>query len=226
MKKQANYSVLFMRDDTDVRSFRVSPKRLRVLLWVSSCLGVVLLISLVIGVRSFVGYRVALSEKRDLEVKLAEALVDVERAGNIGMMQKAQEDKGGKVSKESAKAQSSAPAGNARAFSKVHSGAIAVENMRSSVSGGSLTTTFDLNNRGGAALSGEVGLFLLRNDGTLTPLEAPSADLTFQIQRFKHISASAKVPSGLPRREVLGLRVEIKNSEGETILGETYPLGS
>lgn len=224
MKKQANYSVLFMRDDTDVRSFRVSPKRLRVLLWVGSCLGVLLLVGLIVGVQSFVSYRLVLGQKRDLEVKLAEALVDVERAGNIGMMQKALDDKGGKPQKDTAK--NAAPANNARAFSKVSSGAITVENLRSSVSGGLLTTTFDLNNRAGAALSGEVGLFVLRNDGSLTPLDAPSADLTFQIQRFKRISASAKVPEGVTRREVLGLRVEIKNSEGETILGETYPLGS
>ena len=55
---------------------------------------------------------------------------------------------------------------------------------------------------------------------------ASSADLTYQITRFKRISASARVPEGLTRREALGLRVEIKNSDGEMILGETYALGS
>ncbi len=224
MKKEANYSVLFMRDDTDVRSFRVSPKRLRALLWLGGCLGVVVLVGLIIGVQSFVGYRLLLTEKRDLEVKLAEALVNVERAGNIGMMQKSMGGKDGEAAGKPAPAQ--AQAGANRAFARLSSDAITVENLRSQVAGGSLTATFDLSNRAGSPLSGEVSLAVLRNDGVLVPLEVPSADLSFQIQRFKRISTTTKLPEGVTRPQLLGLRVEIKNSEGETILGETYPLGN
>lgn len=230
MKKEANYSVLFMRDDTDVRSFRVSPKRLRTLLWIGGGLGVFALIGLIIGMQSFVGYRLLLNQKRELEIKLADAQLTQERAGNIGMMQKALGGKDPAADKTAATqpaAQNGSPAANpARAFAKVNSGAITVENMRTQVSGGNISTNFDLNNRAGSPLSGEVELLLLRNNGSLTPLEAPSADLTFQIQRFKHITVAAKLPDGVSRREVLGLRVEIKTSEGETILGETYSLGN
>ena len=68
---------------------------------------------------------------------------------------------------------------------------------------------------------------LLRNDGSLTELDAANpTDLTYQIQRFKRISAATRAPEGLSRREALGLRVEIKNSDGEVILGETYALGN
>jgi hypothetical protein len=57
---------------------------------------------------------------------------------------------------------------------------------------------------------------LLRTDGALTELSVQNAsDLTYQIQRFKRISATASAPRGLNRKDVLGLRVEIRNATGK-----------
>ncbi|MGE4262884.1 MAG: hypothetical protein AB7E46_00250 [Desulfovibrio sp.] len=224
--KNASYSVLFMRDDADVKSLRVSPKRLRLLLWISVGLGVVVLIGLIIGLRSFVGYRSLINERRDLEVQLAEVQVNLERLGNLDKLQKGA---AAAPAKDAGKGQAAEKGSQplSRAFAKVDAGAIAVENFRAQVSGSTLTTSFDLNNRAQGWVTGGITLLLLRNDGTLTELAAQnSSDLTFQIQRFKRISATANAPEGLTRKEALGLRVEIKNSDGEVILGETYALGS
>lgn len=224
--KNASYSVLFMRDDADVKSLRVSPKRLRLLLWISVGLGVVVLIGLIIGLRSFVGYRSLINERRDLEVQLAEVQVNLERLGNLDKLQKGAPAAPAKdAGKGQAAEKGSQPL--SRAFTKVDAGAIAVDNFRAQVTGSTLTTSFDLNNRAQGWVTGGITLLLLRNDGTLTELAAQnSSDLTFQIQRFKRISATANAPEGLTRKEALGLRVEIKNSDGEVILGETYALGS
>jgi hypothetical protein len=218
-----SYSVLFMRDDADVKTLRVSPRRLKLLLWISIVLAVFVFIGLVIGLRSFVGYRSVLQERRDLEVRLADAQVNLERLGNLEKIQK-----GGPAPKDAkTHAPDASPQAAARAFQKVNAGTITVENLRSQVQGGNLVATFDLNNKAQASASGDIRLLLLRNDGSLTELTpATASDLTYQIQRFKHISASARVPEGLTRREALGLRVEIKNSSGEVILGETYALGN
>ncbi len=222
--KNTSYSVLFMRDDTDVKSFRVSPRRLKLLLWAGAGLGVFVLIALIVGLKSFVSYRVLLAERRNLELSLADAQVALERLGNI---EKIQQSMGvaGKDGKDAAKGDKSAPAG-ARAFARVDSGAMAVDNLRAQISGGSLSVSFDLNNKASGAAAGDIRLLVLKSDGSLSELEPSSAaDLTYQIQRFKRISASARLPEGLTRREALGLRVEIKNSDGEVILGETYALG-
>lgn len=221
--KNTSYSVLFMRDDTDVRSFRVSPRRLRLLLWTCAGLGVLVLVALVVGLKSFVSYRVLLAERRSLELSLADAQVALERLGNI---EKIQQSMGGAPGgKDAAKPDKSAPAG-ARAFAKVDSGAMTVDNFRAQISGGAINVTFDLNNKAAGAAAGDIRLLVLKNDGSMGELEPSSAaDLTYQIQRFKRISASARLPEGLTRREALGLRVEIKNSDGDVILGETYALG-
>jgi hypothetical protein len=220
--KNTSYSVLFMRDDTDVKSFRVSPRRLKLLLWSGVGLGVFVLIVLIVGLKSFVGYRVLLSERRNLELALADAQVAVERAGNIEKIQKSM---GGGKDARADKADKAAPAG-ARAFVKLDTGAMTVDNLRAQVSGGALSVSFDLNNKGSGSAAGDIRLLVLKNDGSLHEVESAAAsDLTYQIQRFKRISASARLPEGLTRREVLGLRVEIKNSDGEVILGETFALG-
>ncbi len=222
-----SYSVLFMRDDADVKTLRVSPKRLRLLLWILGTLGVLVLVGLIVGLRSFIGYRSLLSERRTLEVKLAEAQVDLERLGNLDKIQKGGTAPSGGKSAPQSHAPDASPQAAARAFHKVSSGAITVENFKAQLSGAGLSVSFDLNNRAQGSATGDIRLLLLRNDGSLTELDAASsADLTYQIARFKRISASARVPEGLTRREALGLRVEIKNSDGEVILGETYALGS
>lgn len=219
-----SYSVLFMRDDADVKTLRVSPRRLKLLLWVSLVTGVFVLIALIVGVRSFVGYRILLNERRDLEVRLADAQVNLERLGNLEKIQKGGPAAGGK---EKAKPAEPASQPVSRAFHKVNSGALTVDGLRAQVQGANIVVSFDLNNKAQGSASGDISLLLLRSDGSLIELTPSSAsDLTYQIQRFKRISASARAPEGLTRREALGLRVEIKNSSGEVILGETYALGN
>lgn len=222
-----SYSVLFMRDDADVKTLRVSPRRLKLLLWISAGVGLLVLVGLIVGLRSFVGYRSLLSERRDLEVKLADAQVSLERLGNLDKIQRGGAAEPAAKGAAPAHAADKTPQAATRAFAKINAGSLAVDNFRAQVSGKTLSTTFDLNIRANGTVSGDIRLLLLRNDGSLTELEAANpTDLTYQVQRFKRISASARVPEGLTRREALGLRVEIKNSDGEVILGETYALGN
>jgi hypothetical protein len=224
--KDSNFSVLFMRDDSDVKTFRVSPRRLKLLLWTSGVLGLAVLVALAVGLRSFVGYRVLLNERRSLESNLAEAQVSLERLGNLDKIQKSQ---GGAKDSGPAKNQAegkASPAVTQRVFAQVNTGAMTVENFRSQFGSQTLSVTFDLNNRVSGSLSGDIRLLLLRNDGSLIPLEVPAQDLTYQIQRFKRISTSGPIPEGLTRREILGMRIEIKTSEGDLIFGETYALGN
>lgn len=223
MTKDSNFSVLFMRDDSDVKSFRVSPRRLKLLLWLLGLTAVVVLAGLAVGLRSFVGYRVLLNERRTLESSLAETQVALERLGNISKIQGASGH-----APEPAKAVRAevVPAAGQRAFAKVNSGQITVENFRAQVAGSGVSVSFDLTNKASGPLSGVIGLMLLKNDGTMVELAAPAQDLTYQITRYKRLSTSAAAPEGLVRREALGLRVEIKNADGELILGETFALGN
>lgn len=228
-----SYSVLFMRDDADVKTLRVSPKRLKLLLWSALGLAIFVTLGLVVGLRSFVGYRSLQAERRDMEVKLAEAQVSLERLGNLDKLQHGGAAKGDKPAKAGAedkaqpdKIKETDKGAAARIFARVNNGSIAVDNIRGQISGGNLNLSFDLNHKAQGSASGGITLFLLKNDGSLTELAVSNpADLSYQIQRYKRISASARLPEQTTRREALGLRMEIKNTDGELILGETYALG-
>lgn len=222
-----SYSVLFMRDDADVKTLRVSPRRLKLLLWIFAGVGLLVLVGLIVGLRSFVGYRSLLSERRELEVKLADAQVSLERLGNLDKIQRGGAAEPAAKGAPQVHAPDTSPQAASRAFSKINAGSLDVDNFRGQLTGKTLITSFDLNIRANGTVSGDIRLLLLRNDGSLTELESANpSDLTYQVQRFKRISVSARVPEGLTRREALGLRVEIKNSDGEVILGETYALGN
>jgi hypothetical protein len=223
--KDSNFSVLFMRDDSDVKTFRVSPRRLKLLLGISGVVALLVMVGLAVGLRSFVGYRVLLNERRGLESSLAEAQVSLERLGNLDKIQKSQGGKDSGAARGQA-GEKASPAASQRVFALVNTGAMTVENFRAQFGGQTLNVTFDLNNRVSGALSGDIRLLLLRNDGSLIPLAVPAQDMTYQIQRFKRISTSGPIPEGLTRREALGLRIEIKTSEGDLIFGETYALGN
>jgi len=219
-----SYSVLFMRDDADVKTYRVSPRRLKLLLWFSGALAVVVVAALIVGMRSYVGYRSLLKERRDLQLRLADAQVNLERLGNL---QKIRQDAApaGKGASKPSQPKAAAPTGSARAFGRIDTGAIAVDNLRLQLAGGTLRIGFDLNNRTANAAAGSIDLLLLRADGSLTALDAaPATDLTYQISRFKRIAVTAAIPR-TGRRDALGLRMEIKNTKGEVLLGETYALG-
>ncbi|OGR36398.1 MAG: hypothetical protein A2051_11465, partial [Desulfovibrionales bacterium GWA2_65_9] len=156
MTKDSNFSVLFMRDDSDVKTFRVSPRRLKLLLWVAGVVGLLVVVGLAVGLRSFVGYRALLSERRSLESSLAEAQVSMERLGNLDKIQKSQG-----LGKEPGKAQAQAEdkslsAVAQRAFSLVNTGAMTVESFRGQVGAQSISVTFDLNNRASGSLSGDI----------------------------------------------------------------------
>lgn len=223
-----SYSVLFMRDDADVRTFRVSPRRLKLLLWFSGVLAAVVIVCLAVGLRSYVGYRGLLKQRRELELRLADAQVNLERLGNLRKIEQEAAPAGkGAGAKTAPAARAPETAGSAvRAFHRVDTGAIAVDNLRIQVQGGALNVGFDLNNRTQRAAAGSIALLLLRSDGVLAELDAePASDLTYQISRFKRIGVAARLPKGLGRRDALGLRVEIKNASGEVILGQTYALG-
>lgn len=220
----ASYSVLLMRDDADVKTLRVSPRRLKLLLWLFGAATLLMLVGLGLGLRALVGYSGLRAERRALEVRLAEAQVELERLGNLDKIMH-----GGAPSPRAEQAAKTAegPQAAHRAFARLRKDTLGVDNVKGSVSGDTLSVAFDLNSRAQGQSAGEITLFLLRNDGSLTQLEpANPAELTYQIQRFKRISVSARAPEGLTRREALGLRVEIKNADGEMILAETYALGS
>jgi len=195
------YSVLFMRDDTDVRRFRISPMWLKAFLYFQGFLLLLSIVGISVGVTFW--------------------------SSNAGLRaeRKASSGKAGSAPAEVPPQPKLPPVSLKTLFERANTGLVTVDSFQARVSGNDMTVNFELTNvQSASTLSGAAELTLIRNDGQVLDVEANKADLSFQIQRFKHFRTSFNLPKGLDRRDVFGLRLEIKGSDGKTIFSDTYPL--
>ena len=225
------YSVLFMRDDTDVRRFRVSPMWLKAFLYFQGFLLLLSIVGISIGVTFWSSNASLRAERKALEIRLSEAEVKLERLSNMekimegsGPKEQTPPGKAGPAPVEAPALPKLPPVSLKNLFDRSNAGLVTVDSFQAKVSGADMTVSFELTNvQSSSTLSGAAEITLIRNDGQVSDVEANKADLSFQIQRFKHIRTSFNLPKGVDRRDVFGLRLEIK-SDGKTIFSDTYPL--
>ncbi|HMM38420.1 MAG TPA: hypothetical protein PKB11_06640 [Desulfovibrio sp.] len=225
------YSVLFMRDDSDVRRFRISPFWLKAFLYFQGFLLLLSIIGISIGATFWSTNASLRADRKALELRLSEAEVQLERLSNIEKMKAEASAKGAAPAEKSGAAPAEPPAPKTPPvslrdlFARMNTAQVTVENFQARINGNEATVSFELTNVQSAnTLSGLAELTLIRNDGQVLGVEANRADLSFQIQRFKHIRTVFTLPKGADRRDVFGLRLEIKGSDGKTIFSDTFPL--
>ena len=237
----SKFSVLLMRDNTDVRRFSVSPTWLKLS---AAALGALVLFAagwIYLGLSSWCGSRVLQSEKKALEQRLVEAELKLERLGNMEKILRSYDPKELQsimgpgsaetdsvrqpVAPPAAPPAASGPLDLPRLFSRMSSKQIAVANLQAEAQGDQITVSFDLTNiQRPAQLSGQADVQFIRNDGVMIPVQANKSDLSFQIQRFKRIKTTFSLPGPLTAKDVFALRLEIKSEEGRLVFTETYPL--
>lgn len=226
----AKYSVLFMRDDADVRRYRLNPFWLKVFLFLQVALLLCAGIGFYVGFSSLDGNKDLETENKILEQRLIEAEVRLERLGNMEKILQSYDPKELQALLNSVPAEATTPKAPAinlnSVLAKVDEGLVKVEKMKASSTGKALSVNFDLSNiRSSAPLSGLADFVLVNKDGSTTGVETKKEDLGFMIQRFKRINTSFKLPEGLDIKDVYGLRLEIK-SDGKIIFSEIYPVAS
>jgi hypothetical protein len=182
------------------------------------------------GVRGFRVNAALQSEKKGLEQRLVDAEVRLERLGN---MEKILE------SYDPAELQSLLSAATTEAeqqpepreeidlnkiFTRTDTRQVGVENMQAKLSGRKLTVSFELNNlQASKSMAGQADFIYLTKSGQTEEAQTNKDDLSFQIQRFKRIRTTFLLPEGMERKDLFGLRLEIKGKDGDVIFAETYP---
>ncbi|EPR37628.1 hypothetical protein dsx2_0560 [Desulfovibrio sp. X2] len=253
MTNDTKYNVLFMRDDTHVRRFRVSPGLMKGLVWGVGLLVLLACLAVYGGIHFWRINAGLASENRTLRQQLAEANIRLERLSNVEKILKSNDPedmqsllgttpdgKGGDAKAKDAgqpAAQASqavqpqvampaAPPPNlVELFSHTDMHQASLDNVQARFSGNGMQLRMDLNNLlADKTLNGRVDIFVLNNSGRMEGVSAPDSDLVFSIQRFKRIQASFDLPKGMERNEVFAVRIVIKGQEGKAIFSETYPL--
>lgn len=233
MSSKAKYNVLMMRDNTPVRRYRVAP------VWLKLGLYFLLVLMAVAGAGGYFGLtfwreNLALREENAATMReLREAHIELERLKNIEQILKSNAAKeaaepgaGSQGAAKAPPAPPQPPVDLTRLFTRTDLQQVRVDNVQARINGERhIQVVFNLNNlQTEDAIAGVVSLVVVSNDGKDKQPQLNESDLIFQIQRFKQISTSFGLPAGLTRGEVFGLRLVIKNNEGQVIFSDVYPL--
>lgn len=227
--RDSKYSILFMRDDTDVRRFRVSPFWLRSYVIAQIVLVVLAGASLWLGITSFDDNAHLRAEKKELSKRLEDAELRLSTLGNMEKILEAY-DKNElqallSAAPEEGVDESQKAVDLAAIFTPINHGLIKVDEIKATLEGKALTVNFKIENpKPDTVLSGIADLAVIATDGSIFPLDTKTSDLSFQIQRRKFARTSVKLPESVNKDNAFGLRISIKRSDGKVIFSETYPL--
>ncbi|KAB1442917.1 hypothetical protein [Pseudodesulfovibrio senegalensis] len=224
----SKYSVLFMRDDTDVKRYRLSPFWLRLFffsqIFMLLCAGG----GMYMGLRGWWQNAELLAQKKNLEQRLVDAEVRLERLGNMEKILQSYDPKELQALLSSASEETpvNQPSLDLRKiFSRVDTRQVGVENLQARISGSKASVSFELNNmQTTKSMAGVVDFAFVKKNGEEVTIKTNKNDLTFQIQRFKRIRTSFIMPNGVKKEDVFGIRLEIRDNDGTVIFSETYPL--
>lgn len=226
--RDPKYSILFMRDDTDVRRFRVSPNWLRTYLAAQAVLILLAVAGIWLGVTSWWDNRVLTSEKNELAKRLEEAELRLSTLANMEKILEAY-DKSELQSllagpKEGVQ-EGAVPVDLNKVFTSVDEGVVIVDEVKSALTSTTFSLSFKLENRKtDTLLSGDTEIHLITSDGRKTPLEGNPRDLAFQIRQRKFVRTTVPLPDGMEKNDLFAVSIAIKRSDGMVIFSDTYPL--
>lgn len=226
----SKYSVLFMRDDRDVTRYRVSPFWLKMFIFTQVFLVLCAAGGIYMGVRGFKINNDLRAENKGLEQRLVDAEVRLERLGNMEKILQSYDPAElqsllSAATNEVEQKQQEVPEVDLnKVFVRVDTRQVGVENLQAKISKRKVTVSFELNNlQSSKGVNGQAALAFVKKDGSRLPAKYKKSDLSFQIQRFKRIHTTFSLPDGMGRKDLFGLRLEIKGRNGDVIFAETYP---
>lgn len=226
----SKYSVLFMRDDRDVTRYRISPFWLKIFVFTQIFLFLCAAGGIYMGVRGFKINANLQGENKGLEQRLVDAEVRLERLGNMEKILQSYDPAElqsllSSATNEVEQEQEPEDAVDLNAiFVRVDTRQVGVENLQAKIAGRKVSISFELNNlQASKSVNGQSDLAFVTKDGNRLEVKVKKSDLAFQIQRFKRIQTTLLMPEGMERKDLFGLRLEIKGKGGDVIFAETYP---
>lgn len=237
MGGEGKYNVIFMRDDQRVRRFRFSPGWVKALAYLLLVLVVCAVAGIWGGLTFWKANRSLIKERVDLQQRLDEAKVRLERLENVekillsndpdelqslfGAVTVDRPPKEAREAREADRPEAAARPGPDR----IDTGKVKVENVRLKRTDRDMTLSFQLTSLNTAkALNGRAIIELVKTDGGAVAVEANPADTGFKIQSYKEMTAAFVLPAGLSPDSLLGVRLSIKTSDGLVVFSETYAL--
>jgi hypothetical protein len=229
------YNVIFMRDDTPVRSFRLSPLWLKLLF----IFFLLLIIVSMTGVYwSFVFFQEKKQEAGLYQLKVESFEQMKKELNRLQNVEKILENYNEhelrsflvnhqQEQREQAQEVSSADVDLRVILDSVDKNIVGVSNVRISFVQNRMRVQLEVNNmQGKGPVSGAISLYLIKNNGDILNLDLEESDLRYSITRFRTMDNTFDLPESLDHESIFGLRVTAKNDENYVVYTRVFPVSS
>lgn len=232
MISSSKYNILIMRDDSTVKRYRLHP------VWLKFALYSLLLLLTVAGVCGFMSFtfwqknRVLTEAYQEATRKVSENASKLERLQIVEQLLNSRASERLNASAPAPASFSASPELNNSAatlnldslFQYVDLKRVRVGNLQARTTDDNVRITFSLSNlQSNKTLIGNTELELITVDGKLAKT-VRNPNLSFQIQRFRQLSATIPFSNGLTAANLFGIRIVITVNTGEVIFSQTYPV--
>ncbi|WP_066851933.1 hypothetical protein [Halodesulfovibrio spirochaetisodalis] len=223
------YSVLIMRDDTNVRRYRVSPSSLRMLLIVLSCVVLVAVCGIFTSASLWKKNTALMNERHGIQKELRDLKVYVERLENIEQILQSNDPEELQALFSSMSVAASTelppPIDLSSMLQSIDTDMVEVSNLKlQKATGGNLRLSLKLDNKNAKGnIRGSILLSFITKNGKVVVVDANKKDMDFSINRFKRIVTTFTVPESILLNEAYALQLSITNKK-TTLLQRIYPM--
>ncbi|MCT4535188.1 hypothetical protein [Halodesulfovibrio sp.] len=223
------YSVLIMRDDTNVRRYRVSPSSLRSLVIVLLFVVMVAVCGIFTSFSLWEKNTTLMNERHGVQKELRDLKVYVERLENIEQILQSNDPEELQALFSSMSVAASAelppPIDLSSILQVVDHNLVAISNLKlQKATGGNLRLSLKLDNKNAkGTIRGSIVLSFVGKDGKVVIIDANKKDMEFSINRFKRIVTTFEVPDAIALHEAYALQLSITNNK-TTLLQRIYPI--
>lgn len=233
--KSNRYNVILMRDDTSVKSFRLSPFWIKFLFFLFPLFIIISIMGIFFSYYFF-------QEKRELVClydsktkSFYEMKKELERLQNVEkMLESYNEHQLGSflISQQQPKhrqdKKDSFPAVDLRRIlDPVDMNIVGVSNVQASFIHDRMRVQLDVNNMAGrGTVTGRITISLITNDARIIGLNLEDMDLNYAIARFRTIDNTIDLPQGLEQESIFALRISADDEDGNTVYSKIFPISS
>lgn len=232
-------SVLLMRDDQQVRRYRLDPAWFRLVIY-----GILLLIAFS-SIGGYLGYTFwhendALSKEietlrqqvQEKEIKL-KSLQNMERILALHEPDELQSLLTGEKNAEQIELKHPSQVASDQVdlqtfFTKIDLNKAVVKDLSlSATEEGALRLKYHLTSKiAGDSLSGVTEIGLISRDGQFLDVKTPLEEMAFSIQNYRTFDAVFSLPQGYELADIYALRLALVTQDGTTIFSQTFPLSN
>ncbi|TVQ99978.1 MAG: hypothetical protein EA399_05855 [Desulfovibrionales bacterium] len=229
MGKEDKINLIFMRDDSRVRRFR-----LRVF-WIWLFLGALVVLTVVAlggaatAVYTWDNHIELVNENAKLRDRLAQQSIELERLKNVQEILKTNDpvemhDLFSTVTRERARLPQVI---NLQDLFVTHDLEMAgVNNLQLQKVEESLRISFELNNLSDDTLTGSIQVYFITQEASVIEAQGDKNELSFEIQRFRRVNSPLNLPTGMDLEMIFAIRLVIQDSDSERIFVQTYPVAN